>query len=151
MFLFCTTQRFAVAFARALRLSQARGNQSPPFRSTRLRQILISSHLHLGLPMYRLPSCFPPELHMDFSSMRVTCQAHLILHDVLVYFTVYYMFGEVHKLWSHYAVFSSFLLVPPSYTSIDSHEESYQYSNIIGKWDGILNFELFPVMWPSRH
>jgi len=81
---FYGTWEFITAFtsARHLSLSWASSIQSIPSHPTSWRSILIlSSHLHLGLPSGLFPSGFPTKtLYMPhLSPIRATCPAHLIL------------------------------------------------------------------------
>ena len=85
---FCGTQRFIVTFTSALHLplSWASSIQSIPPHPTSWRSILIlSSHLHLGLPSGLCPLGFPTKtLYMPLPSpIRATCSAYLILLDLI--------------------------------------------------------------------
>jgi hypothetical protein len=73
-------------------LSWSRWIQSIPAYFISLRSILIlSSHLHLGLPNGSLLQVFPPKHSVELSfPMCATCPAHLILP----------VSGEKYKLWS---------------------------------------------------
>jgi hypothetical protein len=85
---FYWTRRFITAFtnARHLSLSWANSIQSILPHPTSWRSILIlSSHLHLGLPNGLVPLGFPTKtLYTHLSSpTRAACPAHLILLDVI--------------------------------------------------------------------
>jgi hypothetical protein len=81
---FYETWKFIAAFKRARHLSSswATSIKSMPlhYRSTSSRYILISSHLHLGLPSGLFPLGFPTKtMHARFLSyIRATCPAQLI-------------------------------------------------------------------------
>ena len=95
------TRRFITALAsvRHLSLSWASPIQSIYPHPTSWRSILIlSTHLHLGLPSGLLPSGFPSKtLYTPFSSpIRATCPAHLILLD----FITRTILGEEYKSFS---------------------------------------------------
>ena len=82
------TRRFITALTsvRHLSLSWASPIQSTYPHPTSWRSILIlSTHLHLGLPSGLLPSGFPIKtLYTPISSLIcATCQAHLILLDFI--------------------------------------------------------------------
>jgi hypothetical protein len=80
---------------------------------TFLRSILLLSfHLHPGLPSGLFSSGFPTKtLYECFSSpMRPTCAAHPILLD----FSILIIFGEEYKLWTN-AIFSYLLIFHPSW------------------------------------
>ena len=84
------TQRFITALTsvRHLSLSWASPIQSIYPHPTSWRSILIlSTHLHLGLPSGLFPSGFPTKtLYNPLSSpIRATCPAHLILLDTYQY------------------------------------------------------------------
>jgi len=85
---FYRTRRFVTALTsvRHLSLSWASPIQSIYPHSTSWRSILIlSTHLHLGLPIGLFPSGFPTKiLYTPFSSpISATCPAHLILLDFI--------------------------------------------------------------------
>ena len=93
---FYGTRRFITKFTRArhLSLSWARSIQSMPTHPTSWRSILIlSSHLHPGLPYCLFPSGFPTKTLYTLSSLRGTCPAHLILIDLITRA----IFGEEYR------------------------------------------------------
>ena len=95
------TRRFITALTsvRQLSLSWASPIQSIYPHPTSWRSILIlSTHLHLGLPSGLLPSGFPIKpLYTPLSSpIRATCPAHLILLDFITRTTL----GEDYKSFS---------------------------------------------------
>ena len=98
---FHETRRFITALTslRYPSLSWASPIQSIYPHPTSWRSILIlSTHLHLGLPSSLLPSGFPTKnLYTPLSSpIRATCPAHLILLD----FITRTMLGEEYKSFS---------------------------------------------------
>jgi len=87
-FAFYGTRRFITAFtsARHSSLSWTNSIQSITPHYTSWRSILIlSSHLHLGLPSGLFPSGLPTKILYTplFSPIRVTCASHLILLDFI--------------------------------------------------------------------
>ena len=83
---FSGTRRFITAFTSAHHPSLSWGSliQSMPPHPTSWRAILIlSSHLHLGLPSGSLPSGFPTKTLYTplLFPISTTCPAHLILLD----------------------------------------------------------------------
>ena len=95
------TQRFITVLTsvRHLSLSRARPIQSIYPHPTSCRSILIlSTHLHLGLPSGLFPSGFPTKtLYTPLSSpIHATCPAHLILLD----FITRTILGEEYKSFS---------------------------------------------------
>ena len=97
------TQRYITALTsvRHLSLSWASPIQSIYPHPTSWTSILIlSTHLHLGLPTGLLPSGFPSKtLYTPLSSpIRATCPAHLILLD----FITRTILGEEYKSFSSY-------------------------------------------------
>ena len=85
---FYGTRRFITALksVRHLSISRASPIQSTYPHTTSWRSILIlSTHLHLGLPSGLFPSGFPTKtLYALLSSaIRATCPAHLILLDFI--------------------------------------------------------------------
>jgi len=95
---FYGTRRFITAFtsARQLYLSRASSIQSIPLHPTSWRSILIlSSHLHLGLPSGIFPSGFPTKTLYTplLSPIYATCPTHLIL----LYFITRTIFGEQYR------------------------------------------------------
>jgi hypothetical protein len=92
-------------------LSWPRWIQFTPYNPISLRYILISSHLHLGLPSGLIPPVFPTKILYAYFPypMHATCTTHLLLDLITLIITVKYICYE-----AHYAVFSSFPLLPPS-------------------------------------
>ena len=94
------TRRFITALTsvRHLSLYWASPIQSIYPHHTSWRSVLIlSTHLHLGLPSGLLPSGFPKTLYTPLSSpIRVTCPAHLILLD----FITHTILGEEYRSFS---------------------------------------------------
>ena len=95
------TRRFITALTsvRHLSLSWASPIQSIYPHPNSWRSILIlSTHLHLGLPTGLLPSGFPTKtLYTPLSPpIRATCQAHFILLDVITRTIL----GEEYKSFS---------------------------------------------------
>ena len=77
---------FITAFTstRHLYLSWARSFQSMPTHPIPWRFILIlSSHLHLGLPCCLFPSGFPTKTLYTLFCIRATCPANFILIDLI--------------------------------------------------------------------
>jgi len=112
---FCVTWRFTtmVTRVRHCSLSWARWIQFTSSQSISLRSILIlSSHLHLGLPNGFLPSGFLTNILYVFlfSPVHATCPTHFILFLELITLII---FGEACKLWS----FSLCSLFQPPTTS----------------------------------
>ena len=98
---FYGTRRFITSFTsfRHLSLSWASPIQSTYSQPTSCRSILIlSTHLHLGLPSGLFPSGFPTRtLYAPLSSpIRATCPAHLILLDFITRTTL----GEEYRPFS---------------------------------------------------
>ena len=98
---FYGTRRFITALTsvRLLSLSYASPIQSTYPHPTSWRSILIlSTHLHLGLPSGLFPSGFPTKtLYAHLSSpIRATCPAHLILLD----FITRTILGEEYRSFS---------------------------------------------------
>jgi hypothetical protein len=98
---FYGTWGFITVFTRArhLSLSWARLIQSIPPHPTSLRSILIlSSHLHLGLPSGLLLSGFPTKAlyATQLSPIHATCPAHLSLRDLITQM----IFGEEYRAQS---------------------------------------------------
>jgi hypothetical protein len=97
---FYGNRKFITTFTKAHRrpLSWTRCMQSTTSYPISLRSILIiSSHLHLGLPSGILLSDFPNKLWCEFliCLMRATCSVNLILLD-LITLIVYYI-NELKK------------------------------------------------------
>ena len=90
------TPRFITALTsvRHLSLSWAINPHPTSWRSN----LILSTHLRLGLPSGLFPSGFPTRtLYTPLSSpIRATCPAHLILHD----FITRTILGEEYKLFS---------------------------------------------------
>ena len=98
---FHRTRRFITALTKVpqLSLSWASPIQSIYPHPTSWRSVLmLSTHLHLGLPSGLFPSGFPTKtLYTPLSSpTRATCPAHLILLD----FITRTIFGEQYKSFS---------------------------------------------------
>ena len=93
------TRRFITALTSVRHLSLSWASPIQPIypHPTSWRSILISTHLHLGLPSGLLPSGFPTEtLYTPLSPIRATCPAHLILLD----FITCTILGEEYKPFS---------------------------------------------------
>jgi hypothetical protein len=95
---FYGTRRFITVFTRALHwfliLRQINPIHTTP---SYLRSILIlSTHLHLGLPSGLLPSDFSTNIlyALLFFLIHATCLAHFIILDL----TILIIFGEEYKL-----------------------------------------------------
>ena len=113
---FYGTRRFITAFtnARHLSLSWAKSIQSTPPHPTSWRSILIlSSHLHLGLPTGLFPSGFPTKTLYTplISPIRAACPDHLIL---LNWSRKQYWVRSTDHYAPHYVVFST----PPVTSSL---------------------------------
>ena len=94
---FYGSRRFITSFtsARHLSLSWASSIQSAPPHPTSCWNVLLSSHLRLGLPSCLFPSGFPTKIVYTplHSLLRATCPAHLILLD----FITRTIFGEEYR------------------------------------------------------
>ena len=113
---FYGTRMFITAFTRAATsptLCQFNPVHAPPL-PTSLRSIVISSHLHLGLPTGLLPSGLPTKILYDprLSPIRATRPTHFYFLDLINQI----IFSEQYRSWSsslrsllHFAVTSSLL------------------------------------------
>jgi hypothetical protein len=122
-------------------LSQPNPVHTP--RPTSWRSIIIlSSHLHFGLPSGLLPSGFPTKnLYTPLSPIRATCPAHLILLD----FITRTILGEECTSWSsslwtflHYTVTSSLLGPNILLNTLFSNTLNLCYASLQFKLVGIL-------------
>jgi len=126
---------------------------STPSHPVSLRYSLVSSHLCLGLPSGLFPSQLPTKILYEFlsSPMCTTCPAHLILLDFIILYMVKCTNYEV----PHYAVFSSLLLLSPSYVQIFSSALCSQTPSVyvLGKkshlslYRNVILFTVIHILW----
>jgi hypothetical protein len=100
---YCDSEYAITVSTRALHWSlfRARLIQSTPSHPISLKSILIlSTHLHLGLPSCIFPSGFPTNILYAFlvSHIHATCPAHLILLGLIILI----MIRKEWKLWSSF-------------------------------------------------